>query len=98
MARKPSGADTSANDGWFPGMVASLARSVQPDCIHAANDYSVAPGKALDARLQQLGKPHLLKIYPPIGQTAEDGHAFPFLGVRTWEPYVFAFLDEHMRR
>jgi carboxymethylenebutenolidase len=66
--------------------------------IHAANDYSVAPGKTLDARLQQLGKPHLLKIYPPIGQTADDGHAFPVLGVHIWEPDVFAFLDEHMRR
>jgi carboxymethylenebutenolidase len=59
--------------------------------IHAANDYSLAPGKALDARLQQLGKPHLLKIYPPIGKTADDGHAFPFLGVSIWEPEVFAF-------
>jgi len=66
--------------------------------IHAANDYSVAPGKALDARLQQLGRPHLLKIYPPIGKTAEDGHAFPLLGVPIWEPDVFAFLDEHMHR
>ena len=66
--------------------------------IHAANDYSLAPGKALDARLQQLGKPHLLKIYPPIGKTADDGHAFPFLGVSIWEPDVFAFLDEYMRR
>jgi len=66
--------------------------------IHAANDYSVAPGKALDARLQQLDKPHLLKIYPPIGKTADDGHAFVFLGVRIWEPDVFAFLDERMRR
>ena len=65
--------------------------------IHAANDYSLAPGKALDARLQQLGKPHLLKIYPPIGKTADDGHAFPFLGVSIWEPDVFAFLDEYMR-
>jgi carboxymethylenebutenolidase len=66
--------------------------------IHAANDYSVAPGKTLDARLRQLGKPHLLKIYPPIGRTADDGHAFPVLGVHIWEPDVFAFLDEHMRR
>ncbi|HEY6766064.1 MAG TPA: alpha/beta fold hydrolase [Candidatus Sulfotelmatobacter sp.] len=65
--------------------------------IHAANDYSLAPGEALDARLQQLGKPHLLKIYPPIGQTADDGHGFLFLGVSIWEPDVFAFLDEHMR-
>jgi carboxymethylenebutenolidase len=66
--------------------------------IHAANDYTVESGKALDAKLQQLGKPHLLKIYPPIGQTPDDGHAFPFLGVNIWEPDVFAFLDMYMRR
>ena len=64
--------------------------------IHAANDYSLGPGKALDARLQKLGKPHLLKIYPPIGCTAEDGHTFLYLGVSGWEPDVFAFLDEQM--
>ncbi len=66
--------------------------------IHAANDYSVAPGQALDARLQQLGRPHRLKIYAPIGRTPDDGHAFPFLGVNIWEPDVFAFLDEYMRK
>jgi dienelactone hydrolase len=66
--------------------------------IHAANDYSVAPGRTLDARRQQLGQPHRLKIYPPIGRTPDDGHAFPILGVSIWEPDVFAFLDEHMRR
>ncbi len=66
--------------------------------IHAANDYSVAPGRTLDARLQQLGKPHRLKIYPPIGHTTDEGHAFPFLGVTSWERDVFAFMDEFMRR
>jgi len=66
--------------------------------IHAANDYSVNPGKALKARLEQLGKPHRLKIYPPIGRTPDDGHNFPFLGVNIWKPDVFAFLDEQMRR
>jgi dienelactone hydrolase len=66
--------------------------------IHAANDYSTAPGIALDARLEQLGKRHRLKIYPPIGKTAEDGHAFPLLGIRIWEPDVFEFLKECMRR
>ena len=55
-------------------------------------------GTTLYARLQQLGRPHLLKIYPPIGQTADDGHDFPLFGVRIWEPDVFAFLDEQMRR
>jgi carboxymethylenebutenolidase len=66
--------------------------------IHAANDYSIQPGQALDARLQRLGKEHRLKIYPPIGHTAEDGHAFPIIGVSIWEHDVFAFLDERMRR
>ncbi len=64
--------------------------------IHAANDYSVNPGKALDARLAQLGKPHRLRIYPPIGRTPDDGHNFPLLGVSIWEPDVFAFLDKHV--
>ena len=79
--------------------LAAVARTAAPIFfIHAENDYSLAPGKALDARLQQLGKPHRLKIYPPIGHTVDDGHAFLYLGVNTWEPDVFAFLDEHMRR
>jgi dienelactone hydrolase len=66
--------------------------------IHAANDYSTASGRALAARLDGLGKPHRLKIYPPCGETADDGHNFPFLGLDSWEPDVFAFLDEQMRR
>jgi hypothetical protein len=66
--------------------------------LHAANDYSLNPGKELDARLAQLGKPHRLKIYPPIGRTADDGHNFPLLGVSIWERDVFAFLDEYMRK
>ena len=66
--------------------------------IHAANDYSTNPGKALDARLARLGKPHRLKVYPPIGRTPDDGHNFPLLGVSIWEPDVFAFLDEYMRK
>ena len=66
--------------------------------IHAQNDYSLNPGRALDGRLAELGKPHRLKIYPPIGHTAEDGHNFLYLGVDEWEPDVFAFLDEQMGR
>jgi dienelactone hydrolase len=66
--------------------------------IHAENDYSLSSGKALDARREQIGKPHRLKIYPPIGHTVDDGHDFLHLGVNIWEPDVFAFLDENMRR
>lgn len=66
--------------------------------IHAANDYSLNPGKAMDKRLAELGKQHRLEIYPAIGATAEDGHAFPLIGVKIWEPHVFAFLDQWLRR
>lgn len=66
--------------------------------IHAENDYSLSSGRVLDARREQIGKQHRLKIYPPIGQTLDDGHDFLHLGVSIWEPDVFAFLDENMRR
>ena len=66
--------------------------------IHAANDYSTKPGETLDARLQELGKTHRLKIYPPVGRTAEDGHDMLYRAVEQWEPDVFEFLDQQMRR
>jgi carboxymethylenebutenolidase len=66
--------------------------------IHAENDYSLSSGKVLDARRERIGKPHRLKIYPPIGHTVDEGHDFLHLGVSIWEPDVFAFLDENMRR
>jgi hypothetical protein len=32
------------------------------------------------------------------GVTADGGHWFVYLDVATWEPDVFAFLEEYMRR
>lgn len=66
--------------------------------IHAANDYTIASGQALDAERARLGRPHRLKIYPPVGRTADEGHDFLDLRVAMWEPDVFAFLDEHLGR
>jgi dipeptidyl aminopeptidase/acylaminoacyl peptidase len=65
--------------------------------IHAANDYSTAPGYALAGELQRLHKPHLLKIYPPVGGTSEEGHNLLYLGIPQWEDDVFKFLDEHVK-
>ena len=59
--------------------------------IHAENDYSLSSGKVLDARRERIGKPHRLKIYPPIGHTVDDGHDFLHLGVSIWEPDVSLF-------
>ncbi len=66
--------------------------------VHADNDYSLSSGKVLDARREAIGKAHRLKIYPPIGNTVDEGHDFLHLGVNIWEPDVFAFLDENMRK
>jgi carboxymethylenebutenolidase len=65
--------------------------------IYAANDYSTAPGEALAAEMQRVGRPHRLEIYPAVGRTAKEGHNFVFRAVATWEPDVFAFLDRHLR-
>jgi len=65
--------------------------------LHAANDYSTAPGKALAAELQRVGRPGRLMIYPPVGRTAREGHNLVYLKVPMWEAEVFSFLDEHVR-
>jgi dienelactone hydrolase len=66
--------------------------------IQAANDYSTAPSYALADELERLHKAHLLKIYPSVGQTSEDGHNFLYLALPRWEQDVFEFLDQHVKR
>lgn len=66
--------------------------------IQAANDYSTTPSYALAHELERLHKPHVLKIYPPVGKTSDDGHNFLYLAIPQWEPDVFGFLDEHVKR
>jgi carboxymethylenebutenolidase len=65
--------------------------------IHAANDYSVAPGHALAREFARLSKPYSLKIYPPIGNTSSEGHNFLYSNVSLWETDVFRFMGENMR-
>jgi carboxymethylenebutenolidase len=66
--------------------------------VHAENDYSVAAGKALSARMRELGRPGTLKLYPAFGRTEGDGHNLVYRGVSTWEADVFAFLGTRLRR
>ena len=66
--------------------------------IQAANDYSTAPSKDLAEELHRLHKLYMLKIYPPVGQTQEEGHNFLYLGIPQWEHDVFEFLDEYVKR
>jgi len=64
---------------------------------HAENDYSIAPGRALTDELERLRKPHLLKIYPAVGLTTDDGHNLLYEDIPVWEDDVFKFLDQHVK-
>ena len=65
--------------------------------IHAANDYDTTPGTAIAAELERLHKPHLLKLYPPLGKTSDEGHNLLYLDIPEWEPDVFRFLDDNVK-
>jgi dienelactone hydrolase len=65
--------------------------------IHASNDYSTAPGNVMAAERKRISKPQLLKIYPAIGKTSEEGHNFVYSAVDRWETGVFKFLDANVR-
>jgi dienelactone hydrolase len=65
--------------------------------IHAENDFGTSAGRDLAAELERRHKPHVLKIYPPVGETKDDGHNLLYLGVPLWEADVFGFLDQYVK-
>ena len=65
---------------------------------HAENDFSTSAGKALAAELEHLHKPYVLKIYPAVGLTSEDGHGMLYENIPAWESEVFEFLDQHVNK
>jgi carboxymethylenebutenolidase len=64
---------------------------------HAENDFETTAGSALAAELSRLHKPCVLKIYPPVGLTNEDGHGMLYEDIPAWESDVFEFLDQHVK-
>jgi carboxymethylenebutenolidase len=65
--------------------------------IQAENDYDLAPTRALDGELRQAGKPHKVAIFPPFGNTHQEGHGLCVRGGAIWAPTVFSFLDDAMK-
>jgi dienelactone hydrolase len=78
-------------------LLTAIRKTTSPiKLIHAANDYDTTAGHALAAELERLHKPHLLKIYPPVGRRSDDGHNVLYLGIPQWEDDVFKFLDQYV--
>jgi carboxymethylenebutenolidase len=64
---------------------------------HAENDFGTIAGSALAAELKRLHKPSVLKIYPPVGLTSDDGHNNLYENIPAWESDVFEFLDRYVK-
>ena len=80
-------------------LIAAVGRLTAPVFfVYAANDFSVAPGKVLDAEMTRRSKAHRLKVFSAFGQTPYEGHWFIYQGITSWEHDVFAFLDKYMKR
>jgi len=80
-------------------VLAAVGRTSAPIMlIHAANDFDTAPGTAIAAELERLRKLHVLKIYPPLGKSPDDGHNLLYLAGPEWETDVFQFLDTNVKR
>ena len=63
--------------------------------IQAENDYDLSPTRVLSAAMKDAGKQFAIKIYPPFGSSASDGHTFGYFGGSVWGNDVFAFLDHY---
>jgi dienelactone hydrolase len=65
--------------------------------IHAANDYDTTAGVDLAKQCHDSHKSCILKIYPAVGKTADDGHNAVYGAVPLWESDVLNFLDAHVK-
>ena len=67
--------------------------------IQAENDYDLSPTQVLSKEMEQAGKAHRAKVYPPYGETQSDGHGgFCGRGVAVWGNDVLSFLASALGR
>jgi len=81
-------------------LIAAVKRATVPVLlIQAENDYDLSPTQVLSKEMEQAGKPHQAKVYPPYGTTQAEGHGgFCFRGVDVWGGDVLSFLSVHSRQ
>jgi hypothetical protein len=60
----------------------------------AENDFDLSPTRVLSAAMQEAGKRSEMKMYPPFGATARDGHSFAYRGVAAWAEDGLRFIEQ----
>lgn len=94
------GAETWAQS---PSLRALMIRSVRASktpifFFQAENDFDTSPTTELSAAMRAVGKKAQVKIYPPYGHSAREGHSFAYAGSDIWFPDVLAFLKTYCTR
>jgi carboxymethylenebutenolidase len=65
--------------------------------FQAENDFDLTPTRVVSAAMREAGKVAEARIYPPFGDTSEDGHSFAWRGGGIWASDVLVFMDRHCR-
>ena len=63
--------------------------------FQAENDYDLAPSRVLSDAMREARKTTELKIYPPFGNSPQDGHTFGYFGSSVWAEDLFRFLGKY---
>lgn len=80
-------------------LMTSAVRSSRSPILffQAENDFDLSPGKLMHSEMKAAGLQSEVRIYPPYGSSARDGHSFAYAGAPIWFPDVLAFLQKHCR-
>jgi carboxymethylenebutenolidase len=83
-----------------PDLQSHMARAVRNAnapifFFQAANDHHLSPSKTLSAVMKDSRKTYELNIYPPYGNSPQDGHTFGYFGSAVLADDVFRFLNHH---
>ena len=55
-----------------------------PSSCSRENDYDLTPSRQLSAAMREAGKTAAVKIYPPFGNSPQEGHSFAYRGAGLW--------------
>lgn len=98
-----AGVDASGGaESWdkAPGLHNVMLHAVQHSktpifFFQAENDYDLAPSRALYAAMKASNEPSEIRIYPPYGNSHQEGHSFAYRGASIWIDDVVRFLEVH---
>jgi carboxymethylenebutenolidase len=68
--------------------------------IQAQNDYGLGPSEVLGPMIKRKAPPNQARIYPPYGNTPQEGHAgfaTKESGIAIWGTDVLAFFQAVIR-